>query len=464
MAARGLARRLFEGAKHVTIVTGKRIPFVLNAARETVIAVRRFRYGRLRSRIPVDPRSVLFQSYGGRGYSCSPRAVYEAMLGDERFSEYELVWTLRAGVARALEDRGGYDVRGLEPGAGPSGGAGVDLDRDFGPEALEQLKRAVIVVYDSAEHYRALARAAFWITNSLLTDHVRPRSGQSYVQAWHGTPLKRLGNDIVRTSNVIYSKRAVHRRYRREGERATLWIAPSRFVAEKYVSAFDLARSGKQDAVEVAGYPRNDALSRITPEGVAAVKERLGVAPGRRVILYAPTWRDDEHAGAGFVNRCPVDFEALRRELGETHVILFRAHYLTAAAVDFEKHAGFLVDVSSVNEVNDLYAIADVLVTDYSSVFFDFANTGRPILFYMYDLEHYAEDIRGFYLSLDELPGPIIRTEAELTAAVKAASDPGAEADPALAERYREFVGRFTYLDDGRAARRVVERLFGTSP
>jgi CDP-glycerol glycerophosphotransferase len=115
-----------------------------------------------------------------------------------------------------------------------------------------------------------------------------------------------------------------------------------------------------------------------------------------------------------------------------------------------------VIDVSEVNDINDLYAVSDLLVTDYSSVFFDFANLGRPIVFYMYDLERYAADLRGFYLDLAELPGPIVRDEAALVTAVRTLREPSAQDR----ERLRDFSERFNPLDDGHAADRAIGRVF----
>ena len=204
------------------------------------------------------------------------------------------------------------------------------------------------------------------------------------------------------------------------------------------------------------GYPRNDALSTFTEGDARRIREELGIPEGKKAVLYAPTWRDDQHvSGKGYTLALPVDFERLRRELADDYVILFRAHYFVANEFDFERYAGFVLDVSNVSDINDLYIAADVLVTDYSSVFFDYANLGRPIVFYMYDLEAYATELRGFYLDLSELPGPIVRDEEELVAAVRSADSPDAE----LAERYHRFNERFTYLDDGHASERVIERV-----
>ena len=134
---------------------------------------------------------------------------------------------------------------------------------------------------------------------------------------------------------------------------------------------------------------------------------------------------------------------------------MFRAHWLVANSFNFKKYEGFIYNVSDYDDINDLYVIADLLITDYSSVFFDYANLRRPILFYMYDLEAYRDDIRGFYLDLKELPGPILKTEEEIIDNVKKHIS-GTEF---YNETYKKFNQRFNYLDDGNAAKRVLQEI-----
>ena len=157
----------------------------------------------------------------------------------------------------------------------------------------------------------------------------------------------------------------------------------------------------------------------------------------------------------GYTLDLPVDFDRLRDELGGEYVILFRAHYLVAKNFDFERYADFVIDVSSVVDINDLYIASDLLVTDYSSVMFDYANLRRPMVFYMYDLEEYAGELRGIYLDLSTLPGPIVKTETEFVDAVRASTTPHGVLD----ERYEPFCETYTYLDDGHASERVLNRV-----
>jgi len=382
------------------------------------------------------------------------------MLSDSRFDDFELVWVFREPIARALSERG-HTVRGLSEEAAAAGD--VDLDAAFGPEALDALKRATIVVWGSREHDVAHARCAYWFANTVIPWHLTPRPGQAYVQAWHGTPLKRLGRDIdlSMANNALYSGRQTHKRYRREGERITHLVTPSAFATEHLCSAMGLSAQQCTGKVVEVGYPRNDALSALDPDAADRVRRRLGLPADKKMLLYAPTWRDDQYATSlGYTLDLGLDFDELRVQLGDEYVVLFRAHYLIASQFDFARLAGFVVDVSDIGDVNDLYAVSDVLVTDYSSVFFDFANLCRPIVFYMYDLDYYASGMRGFYVDLSELPGPVATDQQGLVAAVAAADSP----DDDLKRRYHRFRERFNPMDDGHASERVLERVIDWRP
>ncbi len=457
MARRHLVIRTRRAVRTWLTSVGKRVPFVLDATRGAVASVRGRQYRAMCRRYPVERSACIFESFGSRAYSCSPRALYEAMLADERCKGFTFTWSFRAPVARALQQRGGYDVRGLEDVGGSKAYDG-DLDVLFGSRALEDLKRSVIVPWGSHEYRRSYAKAAYWISNSIVPVYLKPREGQVYVQTWHGTPLKTLGCDIPLSTSgsALYSPMEMHTRYKQEGARLTYLLSPSRFATEKLATAFDLVSTGRTSVIVEEGYPRNDRLHTATAGDVAAIRHRLGLPGDKRIIVYAPTWRDDQHAsGVGYTYTTEVDFDALKRELGEEYVILFRAHCLVANRFEFERYEGFVRDVSRVGDINDLYLVSDMLVTDYSSVFFDYANLRRPIVFYMYDLQHYAEELHGFYLDLEELPGPIARTGAELIEAIRSADSTDAGATP----RYQRFHDRFNHLDDGRASQRVLERV-----
>ena len=214
---------------------------------------------------------------------------------------------------------------------------------------------------------------------------------------------------------------------------------------------------GKEKCVVELGYPRNDFLYNYNNDDIKRIKETLGISNiNKKILLYAPTYRDNQHtSGVGYTYKTEVDFNKLKEQLEDKYIILFRSHWLIANSFDFEKYKGFVYNVSDHDDINELYVISDLLITDYSSVFFDYANLKRPILFYMYDLEEYRDDIRGFYLDLKELPGPIIRTEEELISKLRELNN-----SDFYDEKYKKFNQIFNYLDDGKAAKRVVNKIF----
>lgn len=367
----------------------------------------------------IDDRLVYFQTFSGRGYSDSPKALYEYMMSAPEYSDYRFVWSFRE------------------------------------PERFSFLAndRTEVVKYRSRKDNKALRTARYWISNYRMLDHQHPRKGQVYLQCWHGTPLKRLGYDLSASDNSMNSIREIRSKYRTDARKFRWLLSPSPFASEKFATAWNLNKTGQTGKILEEGYPRNDRLASVSDEERSSIRKQLGV-DDKKVILYAPTWRDNQHtSGEGYTYKTEADFDKLRDQLGDDYVILFRAHYLVANSFDFERYEGFVRDVSSYSDINDLYIASDMLITDYSSVFFDYANLMKPVIFYMYDLEEYAGEIRGFYLSLDELPGPIVRDEEALIREIKAAENRQPD------EKYKAFHKRFNPLDDGHASERVIRRI-----
>lgn len=364
----------------------------------------------------VDEKKVFFITFSGRGYSDSPKAMYEYMMKAPEYKDYKFVWSFRE------------------------------------PERFEFLKneRTEVVKYRSKAENKALRTSKYWISNYRMLDHQHPKKNQVYVQCWHGTPLKRLGYDLSASDNAMNSMQEIRQKYRTDAAKFSYLVSPSPFTTKVFATAWNLVKTGQTDKIIEEGYPRNDRLINATPEEVKKLRQNLGV-DDKKVILYAPTWRDNQHtSGTGYTYKTEVDFDKLRDELGEDYVILFRAHYLVANSFDFDKYKGFVVDVSSYSDINELYLAADILITDYSSVFFDYSNLGKPIIFYMYDLEQYAGELRGFYISLDELPGPIVRDEDHLLAEIHACD--GWSPD----EKYQSFCAKYNPKDDGNASARTL--------
>ena len=374
--------------------------------------------------IKPDDKTVVFGCFNGRTYCDSPKAIYNYMRNNEKYKDYHFIWIFKD------PNKHGY---------------------------LAANKNTTVTYAGGIQYDRALARAKYWILNYKLQEHIHPKKDQVFVQCWHGTPLKRLGCDLQHFTNAMNTLEGMKKRYKSEIKKISYFLSPSEFASQRFISIWNMKEAGKENCVLELGYPRNDFLYNYSQEDVQRVKETLGIKDNnKKIILYAPTYRDNQHtSGVGYTYKTEVDFDKLQQELEEDYIILFRGHWLVANNFDFEKYKGFVYNVSDYDDINELYIIADMLVTDYSSVFFDYANLKRPIMFYMYDLEAYRDEIRGFYLDVEELPGPIIKTEEELINNIKKISG-----QSFYDAKYKKFNQRFNYLDDGKASERVINTIF----
>jgi CDP-glycerol glycerophosphotransferase len=315
------------------------------------------------------------------------------------------------------------------------------------PAHLEGFPEGVATVpYGTPQCIEALEAADVVVANT-HTDLVwSKRPGTVYLQTWHGTPLKRIHWD------VLWAPPGRLERLQRDVDQWDVLLSPNAASTPRLRRAFRY-----EGEVLEAGYPRNDVL--LAPEAGAlraAVRSSLGIEDGRTAVLYTPTWRDDVVFGeGGKAFALGLDVEAFAEALGDDHVLLLRLHYMLTGRLAAVGHPA-VRDVSFHPDVAELYLAADAMVTDYSSTMFDFAVTGKPMVFFAYDLADYADRQRGFYFDLaPEAPGPLVETTEELIAALR--DLPAGAA--AFAERYDRFRERFCHLDDGHAAERVVERL-----
>jgi CDP-glycerol glycerophosphotransferase len=314
------------------------------------------------------------------------------------------------------------------------------------------------VLSGTEEYFEALARCRYVISNDDLPPEFRKREGQIYLQTWHGTPLKRIGFDIGKPQ--FASGTAYFEHLANDVAQWDLLLSQNPFSTAVMRQAFRY--SGE---ICEYGYPRNDPLARADeqpgPGGRAdRVRRRLGIPPGKRVVLYAPTWRDNQFYASGrYRFDLRLDLERAWQVLGRDHVLLIRGHHHLATDVRAGSRPGFALNVTAYPDITDLFLITDVLVTDYSSVMFDFAATGRPILFFTYDLALYRDQLRGFYFDFEaQAPGPLLATSEEVLAAAADAESVAA----GYAQAYRAFAARYCPLDDGKAGARVCDRLFAS--
>lgn len=303
---------------------------------------------------------------------------------------------------------------------------------------------AVAIVEGSVEWWRVRADARLLVVNDWLRKRWMPRPHQRVLQTWHGTMLKRLALD--REGVGLRTRIAV----RRESRRWDALLAQNDYAAEILRRAYAF-----RGPIWVEGYPRNDLLVAADPEVRQAVRSRLGLRPEQRAVLYAPTWRDDAREIVDYLDlpSLPAALAALPGE----HVVLVRGHSRTLRhgrdlAVDG------LIDVTTYPDMAELLLAADVVVTDYSSLMFDVTATPTPLVLFTPDRAHYERELRGFYFDLlAEAPVAVTESRAALLAELArlAATPSSAAASPALAA-WRQ---RFTALDDGHAAERVVARI-----
>ena len=304
-----------------------------------------------------------------------------------------------------------------------------------GPDELERIAPG------SEEARSALETADCIVSNTYLLQRFTPAPGATYLQTWHGTPLKRIGHDIRIPQHILRYEVSS----REDSQRWDYLLAPNAFSVPILQEVFP--------GVEVleTGYPRNDVLLSADAEEIRrATREQLGLSADEVAVLYAPTFRDHDLSV-----RFGLDPHKLEPILPAGVVVLARSHVMTPPGDSGTGWAGWR-DVTAWPDIADLYLAADVLITDYSSAMFDFAVTRKPMLFYTYDLEHYRDEARGFYFDFEAAaPGPLLRTPEEVARAI-------AEVDvstDAFRERYQAFVERFCHLDDGRASSRVVDVL-----
>lgn len=357
--------------------------------------------------------AVFYNSFTGRQFSDSPRAVHDELV--RQGLPLEHLWAVRDGQVALPETATGVRLSG----------------RDW---------------------YQALATSRFIVTNQHLPEWFERRDGQVVVQTWHGTPLKRIGHDI---SDVRFADPTYLQKLDRETPNWSFLISPNRFSTPILRRAF---RYGGE-MLEI-GYPRNDVLYADREPVAQRVRAQLGLPADRKVVLYAPTWRDDEFYGPGrYKMSMMLDLDRAAERLGADHVLLVRRHPNVVDEIP-QSGDGFVWDVSTYPDIADLLAITDVLVTDYSSVMFDFANTRRPMVFFTYDLEHYRDRLRGFYFDFEaEAPGPLLHTSDDVIAAIRDVDRVTAE----HADAYTRFVERACDLDDGHATQRLIDRMLAAA-
>ena len=376
-------------------------------------ALAKYLYRRFFIRMSLKENWVFCESFFGKNYSDSPKYIYQ-YLSENYKGKYKFIWV-------------------------------IDKKNTKIPYRHIKVKRF------SIPYMYYLARSKYYIFNSRQPVWTVKRKGNVFLQTWHGTPLKRLVFDIEDISSATPKyKKQVYKQSR-------AWdylIAPNKYSSDIFHRCFMFDK-----VMLETGYPRNDILHDANRQIIAdKIRNRLGIPKNKKTILYAPTWRDDEYYAKGqYKFTLQLDLHLMKQQLGSEYVVLLRTHYFIADSLDITGLEGFAYNVSNYDDISELYLISDMLITDYSSVFFDYANLKRPMLFFMYDLEKYRDILRGFYIDIEkELPGPILFTTEEIISSINNIKQIQEE----YKDKYKKFYDRFCAWEDGQASRKVVEQVF----
>jgi CDP-glycerol glycerophosphotransferase len=324
---------------------------------------------------PLIDNLIVFESFFGRQISDNPKAIYDA-LDSKKF--------LKVFLVNRPQDYRGYNVA-----------------RRKGLRNLYYLNRAKII-----------------ISNQRLPEYWTKKEGQTVIQTWHGTPLKKLVHDL--TTFDMPSAESLEQyltMFDKDVERWDYLLSSCHYTTEKMRSAFNY----KGTILEI-GFPRNDKLYKAKPTDITKIKKRLHIPADKKVILYAPTYRDDQNEGVGnYYFDSELDFAMIKKAFPDV-IILIRYHYIINKSNDFENDD--VINVSDYPDINDLYLITDILVTDYSSVFFDYSILRKPFLFFTPDIKKYEKNLRGFYLDFNTaFPTKPVLTTSELIEQIKNIKD-----------------------------------------
>lgn len=364
------------------------------------------------SYLPVKKRSIIFESQSGVGIDDSPKAIYDYLNTAANQVDLQLYWSV------------------LKP-------------ESFASTSAKTVKRF------SLKWFLMMFRADVFITNARVPDWMPLNRKTLFIQTWHGTPLKKIALDTIDSNNLNE-----HSAYKKNIARWNYLLAPNPYSKDIFATAFEASAT-----IIESGYPRNDQLINNNHlEAINRLKNELGIPTDKTIILYAPTWRDNLKDDSGnFRFDPPFDLKRLETLANEHNaVFIFRMHYLVSNSLKLPVNSTSLIDLSTNVDISSLYLISDLLITDYSSVFFDYANLHRPMLFYTYDLIDYRDNIRGFYFDIEsQAPGPLAIEEDDFFNYLQEYLNYKCYSD--YQEKLNDFVSEFCPWDNGESSKKVAD-------
>lgn len=300
--------------------------------------------------IKTDPQLILINSFGGKKYDDSPKAIYERIKKDERFSNHKFVWAFHS------------------------------------PE-LYHIEGAKVVKTDTFRYYITALKARCWITNSGIERGLNFKGKNTfYFNTWHGTPIKKMGTDLTSDNKSFKSKHKFS---------ADIMTVQGDYEAEVFSRAFNIPHS----RLLKCGLPRNDIFSNYTTAYYNELKKKLNIPTNKKIILYAPTFREYSKDS---MHNCilipPIDLKKWESTIGNEYILLFRAHYEVSKHMKITD-TEFIRDMTNYPSLEDLMVISDILISDYSSIFFDYSIMDKPMLHFTYDYNDYSQN-RGMYFDI----------------------------------------------------------------
>lgn len=351
-------------------------------------------------------KAILFTSFGGRNMDDSPYALYKKFLGDNRFNDYELIWAFTNPDNHTLN--AGKKIR-----------------------------------IDTPEFFRALLSSRIWISNAGIDRGIElSRKRHISVETWHGTPLKKIGDD----SN---DETALNENKLRKQDDLTIRCAQSDYDLE----ILSRVLNAKKDSFLMSDLPRNDILLDFTETDRQIIRNKLNIPENKKIILYMPTYREfQKNADNAYYLAPPINMSKWEDRLSDQYILLVRAHYAVSKSLNI-KDDSFVKNVSKYEPLNELYAICDIFISDYSSSFVDFSIMEKPMLCFPYDYDLYKKN-RGLYIDLEtELPCKLCFDEDTLIKEIE-------EMDyPAACQRTKSFHEKYA-PNAGNACAAVLEEIY----
>ncbi|HAM80041.1 CDP-glycerol glycerophosphotransferase family protein [Ornithinibacillus bavariensis] len=358
--------------------------------------------------LPVNNNLIFYEAYHGRSITGNPYAIFNYVINESAFNNYHHIWAIREDTVI--------------------------------PQKMKNLTNVTFVLFQSAEYVKYLATAKYLINDTSFPTFFHKRKEQVYANTWHGTPLKTLGMDIKNRGLTD------HKNIQRNLLFADYLVSPNQYTTEKLLLSHDIESIYGGKVLE-AGYPRVDLMFNANKE---RIRNEVGVSLNKKIILYAPTWRgkvgNEENQSLELLKAV----EQLNRLISDDYVVLLKSHYFVSkyfAEKDMEH-----LCVPNWVDSNELLSIVDILITDYSSIFFEYLPTGKPVIFYADDVNEYKEE-RGLYIQMHELPGPICQTLEEVIQQIHHIDD----VQNTYRSIYDDFVKKFCSHDNGQATKRFVD-------